>query len=131
MDIPSLLPTPLYPLCPGYEPEVRESRWQQCPRRLDFVLHHAAWAPNAHPPVTNDLTRPTVTQSAGSRVSFSLWKSKNDGFTLQDDNLWGWVKMSSFFIETAGSEDKNRLSGHAGPVVFILKAMRINLIHVS
>lgn len=37
---------------------------------------------------------------------------------------------SLFFIETAGSEDKNKLSGHAGPVVFILKAMRINLIHV-
>lgn len=40
------------------------------------------------------------------------------------------MMSSLFFIETAGSEDKNRLSGHAGPVVFILKAMRINLIHV-
>lgn len=80
----------------------------------------------------NDPTRPTVTQSAGSRVSFSLWKSKNWWLYLQMFTaIFGAGSHVFFFcIETAGSEDKNRLSGRASPVVFILKAMRINLICV-
>jgi hypothetical protein len=35
-----------------------------------------------------------------------------------------------FQLRPQASTDKNRLSGHAGPVVFILKARRINLIHI-
>lgn len=42
----------------------------------------------------------------------------------------GHAVFAFFQQRPQASVDKNRLSGHAGSVVFIFKATRINLIHI-
>ena len=113
--------------------EVRESRCPQnahlCPVPWGLPASNGLVPSHCH----HDPTRPTVTKKLGHRFLSCHGRARMMGSSFQDDTSFGagTCCLCFFKLRPQASADKNGLLGHAGPVVFILKATRINLIHVS